>query len=101
MYNKLVRDRIPEIIAAEGRRAEVRVLTEAEYLAALKQKLGEELAEYLKDDNLEELADLMEVVYALAVAKGSSPSELEALRAKKQQERGGFRERLFLISASE
>ena len=58
IYNKLVRDRIPEIIEADGRKCETVILSDEEYIAALDKKLSEELAEYLESGSLEELADL-------------------------------------------
>lgn len=69
-YNKLVRDKIPEIILAQGEKPVTRVLEDAEYLACLEQKLREETAEYLESGKLDELADIMEVVYALCEARG-------------------------------
>ena len=98
---KLVRDRIPEMIAASGKIAVTRTLDDAEYLAALEQKLAEEYAEYRQDSSLEELADMLEVMYALASARGWSPSALELVRAKKAEQRGAFRERLLLESIIE
>ncbi|MBP3294895.1 MAG: nucleoside triphosphate pyrophosphohydrolase, partial [Clostridia bacterium] len=79
-YNKLIRDRIPEIIAKNGQTARVRVLTDEEYLAKLDEKLGEELAEYLADGNIEELADLLEVLYAAALARGTTAEQLDEIR---------------------
>ena len=95
-YNKLIRDRIPEIIAKNGQTARVRVLTDEEYLAKLDEKLGEELAEYLADGNIEELADLLEVIYAAALARGTTAEQLDAIRRKKAEERGAFVEKLLL-----
>jgi len=95
-YNKLIRDRIPEIIAENGQTARVRVLTDEEYLAKLDEKLGEELAEYLADGNVEELADLLEVIYAAAHARGTTAEQLDAIRRKKAEERGAFAEKLLL-----
>ena len=100
-YNKLVRDRIPEIIAARGAMCETEILNDADYLALLDKKLDEELAEYHQDQNLEELADLLEVIRACAAARGYSVSELEALRAKKAAERGGFADKILLKSVTE
>ena len=100
-YNKLIRDRIPEIIAKNGQTARVRVLTDEEYLAKLDEKLGEELAEYLADGNVEELADLLEVIYAAAAARGYSREELERIRAKKAEKRGGFEKKIMLIDVEE
>ena len=101
MYNKLVRDRIPEIISARGAVCETEILSDAAYLSMLDAKLEEELAEYKKDQTLEELADLLEVIYACAAARGYSVSELEALRARKAAERGGFANRILLKSVTE
>ncbi len=95
-YNKLIRDRIPEIIAKNGQTARVRVLTDEEYLTKLDEKLGEELAEYLADGNVEELADLLEVIYTAALARGTTAEQLDAIRRKKAEERGAFAEKLLL-----
>ena len=101
IYNKLVRDRIPEIISARGAVCETEILSEADYLTHLEIKLGEELAEYKQDQNLEELADLLEVIYACAAARGYSTAELEALRKDKADKRGGFEKRILLKSVTE
>ena len=101
IYNKLVRDKIPEIIEQDGKKCTVRVLNEEEYLIALDAKLDEELAEYHKDQNVEELADLLEVLYAAAEAKGFTKDELEAVRERKSEKRGQFKEKLFLESVIE
>lgn len=96
VYNKLVRDRIPEIINASGNECVIEILSEDNYMAMCDLKLTEELSEYQESKSLEELADLMEVIYACAAARGYTPSELEAIRLKKQAERGGFSKRLLL-----
>lgn len=95
-YNKLVRDRIPEIIAHSGKRCVAEVLSDEEYLKMVDAKLDEELAEYHKDQNIEELADLMEVIYAAAAARGYTVEQLEQVRLKKLDERGGFGQKLLL-----
>lgn len=95
-HGKLVRDRIPEIIEASGKTCVTRILDEAEYLAALDRKLGEELQEYLQDGSMEELADLLEVMMAAAAARGSSIGEVEAIRCDKAAKRGGFDKRIWL-----
>ena len=100
-YNKLVRDRIPAIIRATGATCETEILSDADYLALLDRKLEEELAEYRQDRNVEELADLMEVVYACAAARGYSREELEAVRAEKAAKRGGFAEKILLKTVTE
>ena len=101
IYNKLVRDRIPEIIEASGNKCKTKILSDTEYLEMIDIKLDEELAEYHKDQNIEELADLLELIYAAAVARGYSIEELEATRANKAQKRGAFDKRIFLIETIE
>jgi len=96
VYNKLVRDRIPAIIEADGKTCEIETLSDEDYLKMIDAKLDEELAEYHKEQNLEELADLLEVIYAAANARGYSIEELDALRAKKAEKRGGFTEKILL-----
>ena len=95
-YNKLVRDRIPEIIESSGRTCVTEILSDEDYLKMLDAKLDEELAEYHADQNIEELADLMEVIQACAVARGYSVEELEQVRAEKAAKRGGFEKRILL-----
>ena len=95
-YNKLVRDRIPEIIHSSGKTCSIEILSDEEYLKLVDAKLDEELAEYHKDQNIEELADLMEVIYAAALARGYSIKDLDMVREKKAQERGGFEKRILL-----
>ena len=75
-YNKLVRDGIPEIIAAQGEKPIIRVMDDKEYIISLEKKLDEEVAEYHESKEIEELADVMEVIYALCEAKGHSVDEL-------------------------
>ncbi len=98
-YNKLVRDRIPEIIEKTGKTCAVSVLPEPDYLDMLDAKLNEELAEYQESKSMEELADLLEVIRAVAAARGSSIGEVERIRQEKAAERGGFEKRLLLIEA--
>jgi predicted house-cleaning noncanonical NTP pyrophosphatase (MazG superfamily) len=100
-YNKLVRDNIPAIIEAKGAACETEILSDADYLRLLDAKLDEELAEYHQDQNLEELADLMEVIYACAKARGYTVAELEALRAEKAAKRGGFDRKILLKTVTE
>jgi predicted house-cleaning noncanonical NTP pyrophosphatase (MazG superfamily) len=96
IYNKLVRDKIPEIIRADGKRLKSRVLNDEEHLEALLKKVEEELAELREAKNAEELADLHEVLLALADALGISHDELEKVRADKAIKRGGFQQKIFL-----
>lgn len=100
-YNKLVRDRIPEIIEASGKTCKTVSLNDVEYLRMLDAKLDEELAEYHKDQSIEELADLLEVIRATAIARGYTVEELEQLRAQKMQARGAFEKKFFLYEVEE
>ena len=97
-YNKLVRDRIPEIIESSGKTCKVEILSDEDYLSMIDAKLDEELTEYHKDQNIEELADLMEVIYAAAIARGYSIEQLEQVRAQKAKKRGGFEKKILLKS---
>lgn len=96
-YHKLVRDKIPEIIESQGETPNIRILSDAEYGLHLEQKLDEEVGEYHRDQNMEELADILEVVYALADAIGSR-EELMDIYQRKHDSRGGFSKRYFLVS---
>ena len=89
---KLVRDRIPEIIKADGKNPITRILSEDEYLQELDTKLNEEVAEYQADKSIEEMADVLEVLFAICEAKGYS---VEQLMKIKQDKRGGFKDRIF------
>ncbi|ADL06421.1 nucleoside triphosphate pyrophosphohydrolase [Lacrimispora saccharolytica] len=95
-YDKLVRDKIPEIITANGKTAAWRFLTEEEYMEKLEEKLFEEVREYQEEKSLGELADVMEVLYSICSARGYTKAELEAEREKKAELRGGFHSRIFL-----
>lgn len=96
IHNKLVRDKIPQIISKDGKTAYTRILNDDEYLVELDRKLNEECAEYQADKSLEELADMLEVVYAIAVARSYSIEELEKARREKFEKSGGFNEKIFL-----
>ena len=100
IYNKLVRDRIPELICAGGEIPHTRILEAEEYRLLLEEKLDEEVREFHRDQNLEELADILEVVYALSEAYGGREALLR-LNEEKREARGGFHERIFLISKEE
>lgn len=95
-YSKLVRDRIPELIEADGKTCIYETLLDADYLRMVDAKLDEELAEYHKDQNIEELADLLEVIYAATKARGYSLEQLETVRAEKAAKRGAFEKKLLL-----
>lgn len=95
-YNKLVRDRIPEIIESSGKTCSTEILSPEDYLRMIDAKLDEELAEYHRDQNIEELADLLEVIHAAAIARGYTLEDLEQIRAEKAAKRGGFEKRILL-----
>jgi predicted house-cleaning noncanonical NTP pyrophosphatase (MazG superfamily) len=99
-YHKLIRDRIPEIIDSTGRSAVIRTLSDEEYPIYLEAKLDEEVGEYHRDQNLEELADVLEVVYALADRIGTR-KELMDIFEKKHRDRGGFSKGYFLVSTTD
>ncbi|WP_226674927.1 nucleoside triphosphate pyrophosphohydrolase [Mesobacillus jeotgali] len=104
-YNKLVRDRIPEVIENTGKKFYTRILNETEYIEQLKKKAYEELDEYVNTDNkkdaVEELADLLEIIHALSKYHGSSIDEVEEVRKQKAKKRGGFKEKVFLIEVED
>ena len=100
-YNKAIRDKIPEIIQKDGFSCNIKNLSDKEFLVEIEKKLSEEVKEYQSDKNPEELADILEVIYAIAQLKGISKEELEKIRIKKLQDRGGFEKNLFLIDTSE
>lgn len=102
VYNKLVRDKIPEIIVADnGKTCVTRIMEDDEYLETLNIKMQEELKEYLESGEVEELADLEEVLRAILDVKGVSYEEFEKIRKAKVDERGAFKKKIFLESVSE
>lgn len=101
VYNKLVRDRIPEIIERDGKKFTTRILDNKEYIEELRKKSIEELDEYMNATNdeeaLEELADVLEIIHALSKHHGASIDKVEEIRKQKAEKRGGFDEKIFLI----
>lgn len=95
-YNKLVRDRIPEIIKADGKICTTEVLANEAYIEMLDAKLNEEIKEYQESKNIEELADLLEVIHAIVKARGYSLEQLEQIRQEKLHKRGGFENKVLL-----
>lgn len=95
-YHKLVRDRIPEIIEADGKTCAWETLSQEDYIRLLDEKLNEELSEYQENKSLEELADLLEVMQAVVRARGWTLEELEHVRADKAAKRGGFEKKILL-----
>ena len=100
-YNKLVRDNIPEIIEKNGENPVTRILSDGEYIDELNKKLQEEMKEYLADGSVEELADIVEVIYGLIDAKQVSVEEFEKIRIEKVQKRGAFKEKIYLEKVEE
>ena len=99
VYNKLVRDKIPEMIVNEKRHPVTRVLDNDEYRVELNKKLQEEVKEYIEDNNVEELADIVEVVYGILDSMDISLEEFERVRKAKVDKRGAFKDRIYLESA--
>jgi predicted house-cleaning noncanonical NTP pyrophosphatase (MazG superfamily) len=95
-YKKLVRDKIPDIIRSNGEEPIIRILDNKEYLKELNIKLQEEVNEYLESSDIEELADIMEVIIGILNAKESSYEELESIRKDKVLKRGSFNQRIYL-----
>lgn len=102
IYNKLVRDKIPEIIAGDnGKTCVTRIMEDEEYSESLNRKMQEELNEYLESGEIEELADLEEVLRAILDVKGVSYEEFEKIRNRKAEKRGAFQKKIFLESVSD
>jgi len=95
-YNKLVRDKIPAIIKQNGDLPVIHIANNKEYYQKLKEKIKEEVAEFIKTDDTEELADILEVVYAIGDYKKFSPLKLARLRKIKLRKRGGFKKKIIL-----
>lgn len=96
IYNKLVRDKIEDIMIEKGAKPVTRILSNEEYLKELEKKLLEEVNEYLESKEVEELADIEEVIIAILEAKNISRENLEEIRQAKVKKRGAFKRRLFL-----
>ena len=96
VYNKLVRDKIPEIISSDGKDCKTEILNDTVYIEMLDKKLNEELEEYQSDKNIEELADLLEVIYSVTKARGYTIDQLENIRRKKAEEKGSFDKKILL-----
>lgn len=95
-YNKLVRDKIPEIIKNKGKNPVTHIADEEEYWIKLKEKLKEETEEFLKEDNEEELADILEVIENICYFKKINKEKLEDIRKSKAEKRGEFKKRIIL-----
>ena len=93
---KLVRDKIPEIMEKSGKKPIIHIAEDNEYWSRLKIKLMEESEEFIKNSNQEELADILEVINAICDYKKFSLEDIEKLRIKKSEERGGFKNKIIL-----
>ena len=98
-YNKVIRDKIPEIIAESGKKYNLKQIDDASFLAEIEKKLIEEVNEYIESKNVEELADLLEVIYRISELRGVNSDELDEIRKDKAEKRGRFANNLFLIDA--
>lgn len=100
--NKLVRDKIPEEInKIEGRKCNYKILNNEEYLQELDNKLFEEAHEFVEEHSVEELADLMEVVFAIMEIKNMSIEDIEKARESKKIKKGAFKDRIYLIDVEQ
>lgn len=99
IYNKLVRDKIPDIIKSKGEKCKFEVLNDEDYKDFLDKKLNEEVAEYQSSKSLTELADIIEVIYAIAKTRGFTPEQMEELRILKEKSKGGFSKGILLIES--
>ena len=98
-YNKAIRDKIPEIIADSGKKHNLKQLDDESFLAELEKKLIEEINEYAESKDVEELADLLEVIYRISELRGVNSDELDKIRKDKAEKRGKFANNLFLIDS--
>ncbi len=101
-YNKLVRDKIPaNIDSITGRKANWRIMDDEEYIKELNKKLLEEAHEFIEENAVEELADIMEVIQSIMRAKNISYEELKKVQALKREQKGGFYNRVYLIDVEQ
>lgn len=102
IYNKLVRDKIPENInSAEGRKCNYKILNDKEYLQELDKKIFEEAHEFIEEHSIEELADLMEVIFAIMKARNILIEDVENVRQAKNNKKGSFSDKIYLIDVEQ
>ena len=97
LYNKAIRDKIPEIIAESGKKCHLKQLDDESFLAEIEKKLTEEVNEYSESKDVEELADLLEVIYRISELRGVNSDELDKIRKDKAEKRGKFTDNVFLM----
>ena len=95
-YNKLIRDKIPDILKEKGIKYKIRFADSKEYWEKLKEKLAEEVKEFSQSENIEEMADILEVIDAICAHKEFDKKKLQAVKNQKSSERGGFEKRIIL-----
>lgn len=101
-YNKLVRDKIPENInSMEGRKATWRIMSDGEYIKELNKKLLEEAHEFIEENAVEELADIMEVIQSIMRVKNISYEELKNVQQMKREKKGGFSNKIYLVEVEQ
>lgn len=101
-YNKLVRDKIPEEINnSDGKKANYKILNDNDYLQELDKKLFEEAHEFVEEHSVDELADLMEVIYAIMKTKNISFEDVKIARDVKNKKKGAFKDKVYLISVEQ
>ena len=100
-YNKVIRDKIPEIIQSDGFTCNVKTLSDIEVLEKMEKKLDEEVTEYHQSKSVEEIADILEVLERIAELRGTSVKELIRIKEEKAQKRGKFEKNLFLVDTDE
>ncbi len=95
-YNKLVRDKIPEIIKEKGKIPLTHIADDEEYWGKLKEKLSEEVGEFLEDPNEEEFSDILEVLEAIREHQNFSEEQIAEIRKIKAEKRGTFKRKIIL-----
>ena len=101
LHNKAIRDRIPEIIEKSGSKANVKRLSDEEFLEEMEKKLDEEVSEYHENKSIEEIADIIEVIERIAELRGTSAKELRKIKDENSEKRGRFEKNLFLIETND
>jgi len=95
-YNKLVRDNIPKVIKKSGKNPVIHIANEEEYWKKLKEKLSEEVDEFLKESNEEEIADILEIIDAICKFKGFDKKKIDEIKKQKAEKRGKFDDKIIL-----